>query len=228
MTTRFDVERAVLASELPSSERLLMLVLLTHASGDPVTIPANYTPSLTALSRESGMDRSTVQRRLRGLETVGWVIRQSPPVAESRKGARTRYRLAVPVGAHDTYPVGAPGTQLGAQGTQGGCTCHLGVGAQNRKPRCVVHPNHPYPMSSDLIPRAGSEEVAAVVKALRDRTGKTIDEDHAALVARQILGAASEIRVSKRVYLLGAIRKDDNPARFLPTPGPPRYQREEH
>ena len=220
MTSRFDVERAVLSSELPSSERLVMLVLLIHSSGDPVTIPANYTPSLTTLSRESGLDRSTVQRRLRQLETAGWVIRQSPPIADSRKGARTRYRLGVPVGPLDTYPVGAPGTH-------GRCTCHLGVGAQNSKPRCVVHPNHPYPKSSDVIPRASQQGAAAVIEAVRKRTGKTIDAQHAELLIKQLVHGRAGIR-DPVAYLTGAIAKDPDPARFLPTPSPPRYHPEEN
>jgi hypothetical protein len=66
-----------------------------------------------------------------------------------------------------------------------------------------------------------------VVKALWDRTGKTIDEHHATLVIKQLLDGRDGVRDRTR-YLTGAIAKDSDPCRFLPTCTPPRYQPEEN
>lgn len=238
MTTRFDVERAVLASDLPSLDRLVMLVLLTHADVDPVSIPAKFTPSLTGLASESGLDRTTVQRRLRRLEAGGWIIRQPPPVEQSRKGVRTRYQLAVPVGAHGTYPVGAGGTQLGAQGTQGGCTCHLPVDADSTLPRCPVHPMsiHPY-VANQSNPRASGgsrngtrppawleKAVDVVAEGLTAATGRAYDR-------RDITDSVTSFLGGKKVTNPGAyIRKcaDENPMQFEPTGMPPRYRKEDY
>lgn len=156
MPNRFDVERAVLDSDLPKLARLLALVLLTHADNETAEIPARFTPSLSTLARESGVDRSTVQRVLTRMESAGWLTRTRPPVEQSRKGVRTRYRLAVPVdevGAQRTQGVGAVCTCLGAGHTQPGSTAHLGVGAGSRKPRCTVHPNHSCSDSTPSTPQ---------------------------------------------------------------------------
>lgn len=238
MTTRFDVERAVLASDLPSLDRLVMLVLLTHADVDPVSIPAKFTPSLTGLASESGLDRTTVQRRLRRLETGGWIIRQPPPVQQSRKGARTHYRLMVPVGAHDTYRVGATSTQLGAQGTQRGCTCHLAVDAQGTVPRCPQHPMSIHPsIANQSNPRAigGSRNgrpssawlektVDVVAEQLTAATGRAYDR-------RDITDSVTGFLSGKKVTNPGAyVRKcaDENPLQFEPTSMPQRFRKEDY
>lgn len=98
MTTRWDVERAVLADgDMPPLGRLLMLILATSADQQTAVIPAKFTPSLTGLVRASGLARSTICIYLNRLETAGWLVRQRPTPQEARtKHARTRYALKVP------------------------------------------------------------------------------------------------------------------------------------
>lgn len=63
----------------------------------------------------------------------------------------------------------------------------------------------------------------AVRERLQSMTNSKITEQHAAAVVAQILeGASGEIR-RPTAYVLGAIDRDADPRRFLPTPVPPRY-----
>lgn len=97
MTTRWEVTKAVRASDLPAPSRLVMFVLADVAEVGTAEIPEKFTPSLTVLSRETGLGRSTVARHLDELERDGWVERLRPDVEAARlKGERTRYRLLVP------------------------------------------------------------------------------------------------------------------------------------
>jgi DNA-binding transcriptional ArsR family regulator len=88
-----------------------------------------------------------------------------------------------------------------------------------------------YPSRNPHHARAGTrtgaharEETATVIDALERRTGKTVTAEHARLVARQLLEGRS-VR-DRSAYLRGAIDRDADPSRFLPTPTPPRYRAE--
>jgi hypothetical protein len=240
MTSRFDVERGVVASQLPKLARLLMFVLLTHADNDTAEIRERSSPSLTDLARETGMNRSTVVRTLRRLDVAGWVVRTAPPIAESRKGARTRYRMAIPVGAPETQQVGADDAQLGAGDTQARCTCHLGVVAQDSKPKCHVHPFFALAPNAPDTQRASSarngqsrngsrpagwfdDAVTFVTEQLTLTTRKTYDRRD---ITDSITGFLSGKPVTNP---LAYIRRcaTENPRQFEPTPGPARYVREQ-
>jgi DNA-binding MarR family transcriptional regulator len=118
VTSRFDVERAVMASDLPASARLVMFVLLAHCNANPVEIPAKFGPSLSALKKKTGLARSTVCSILDALEAQGWLIRDRPAVEQSRKHVRTRYQLAIPkcIQATLTKAQASPLTELAPTG----------------------------------------------------------------------------------------------------------------
>lgn len=123
---RWRVTKAVRASDLPPPSRLIMLVLADVAEVGTAEIPERFTPSLAVLARETGLDRSTVQRHLAALDAAGWMVRSRPTPKEQWEGERTRYRLTIPVGFE------APGGQgVGAEDTHPGRTVHPGVGAQD-------------------------------------------------------------------------------------------------
>lgn len=106
--SRWDVERAVKASTLPYTARLVMLTLLTATDRGTTTIPAAHTPAHTQIVRETGLGRSTVKSVLRDLEAAGWMRRAAPPVAaQLTRGARTLYELAVPAASVDAPPAPA-------------------------------------------------------------------------------------------------------------------------
>lgn len=97
MTTRWEVERAVFASDLAPQERLTALTLLAMTDQHNAVIPAEYTPSLTRIQSMTGQSAATVKRVLNALEASGWVVRNRPDVAKARADKdRTRYALKIP------------------------------------------------------------------------------------------------------------------------------------
>lgn len=102
---RWAVERAIKASDLAPPSRLLMHTLLTHVSNGTLVIPAKYAPSLTALTKETGLSRSTVADHLNILERDGWIDRARPATKEAlSEKARTAYRIQVPAGLLSDAP----------------------------------------------------------------------------------------------------------------------------
>lgn len=99
MPSRFEYERAVRSSDLPSLSRLLALTLATWADVRTGRIPPRLTPSLTTLEGATGMARASVRTHLNKLEAAGWVVRERPTIAAARsERARTHYKIRVPKG----------------------------------------------------------------------------------------------------------------------------------
>lgn len=80
MATRWDVEKAVLWSEMDPSPRLIVLALLTKADNATAVVPKEHSPSLTTLQAMTGLARSALAEWLNALEDAGWVKRLRPPV----------------------------------------------------------------------------------------------------------------------------------------------------
>jgi DNA-binding MarR family transcriptional regulator len=90
MPSRFEYERAVRSSDLPSLSRLLALTVATWADVRTGVIPDRLQPSLTTLESATGMARASVRTHLNKLEAGGWLGRERPPVAAARaEKART-------------------------------------------------------------------------------------------------------------------------------------------
>jgi hypothetical protein len=104
---RFDVERAVLAADLPALSKYVLLVLLVHA--DATTLDTGrYSPSLTALTGRTGLDRKTVRSHLDRLERDGWIERRRPSVQDARTThAKTRYVIRDRARGSDPLGLGA-------------------------------------------------------------------------------------------------------------------------
>lgn len=100
MPSRFEYERAVRSSDLPSLSRLLALTVATWADVKTGVIPGRLMPSLTTLESATGMARASVRKHLDTLEEGGWLKRDRPPVAAARsEKARTKYTIKIPRGA---------------------------------------------------------------------------------------------------------------------------------
>lgn len=100
MPSRFEYERAVRSSDLPSLSRLLALTVATWADVKTGVIPDRLQPSLTVLEEATGMARASVRKHLDTLEAGGWLKRDRPSVAAARsEKARTKYSVKVPRGA---------------------------------------------------------------------------------------------------------------------------------
>jgi hypothetical protein len=99
MPSRFQYERAVRSSDLPSLSRLLALTVATWADVRTGRIPDTLQPSLTTLEDSTGMVRASVRKHLDTLEAGGWLKRDRPSAAAARsKKARTRYSIKIPKG----------------------------------------------------------------------------------------------------------------------------------
>lgn len=94
VTTRWEVEKAVLWSNLKPSARLLVLTLLVKADNETAIVPPEHSPSLTTLQAATGLSRSAVTEHLAELEEGGWVKRSRPATKGTRE--RTGYALCVP------------------------------------------------------------------------------------------------------------------------------------
>lgn len=91
MSTRWQVESAVLYSQLEPAARLVMFALLTKVDNDTAVVPAEFSPSLSTLAAMTGLGRSTVAAWLNKLEAGGWLTRTRPP--KKSKDERTQYAL---------------------------------------------------------------------------------------------------------------------------------------
>lgn len=98
MPRKWEVTKAVRASELPGPAKCVMFVLCDIADVGTAEVPERFTPSLDVLAREAGFGRSTVARQLIVLEKDGWLTR------EVMTTGRNRYRLLIPW-APDDEPV---------------------------------------------------------------------------------------------------------------------------
>jgi DNA-binding MarR family transcriptional regulator len=200
--TRWEIERAVLSSELPWPARYLALVLLTRADAKTAAIPATYSPSLSTLLAETGMSHAALLKYLDLLESEGWLTRRRPSMDDARaKKSRTRYALRL--GRQATVARSPHDLELGRHATTG-----LG--------RHATTEQTDGPMSEQE-----REGLAAVAETLELATGKKkiSNEDASRAVALATNGKAG-LRDPYR-YAVKVIRDDRNPWRFLPTPTPP-------
>ena len=148
---RWDIERALVASNELPVVRHLILTLLIRVDGETGVIPEQFTPSLTDLENETGLSRSTVAKHLNGAESRGWLVRQR--VA----GRPTTYALHVPsspshglegspcdglVGV-ETEPTSAPGGPVLVRETDG---------SEPASFSSFTHINHPPPTEGGAAP----------------------------------------------------------------------------
>ncbi|MFI5493560.1 hypothetical protein [Actinoplanes sp. NPDC051859] len=162
MVDRWAVEKAVRSSSLEPPGRHLVLTLLTYADTHTAAIPEKFTPSLTTLKSDTGYARSTVAQWLNTLESLGWVIRHRPSIADARiRKKRTVYRLAVPA---DTPQAGPPDS--GAAGPPGGPvpdnSSSVGPGAGPAAQETAGPPGGPAPDTARFAGPAGGPAEAPV------------------------------------------------------------------
>lgn len=210
MTSRFDVERAVLRSSLPPGWRHVMHVLCTKVDQDAGMILPDFQPSLGRLARDTGMHRRTVMRHLKGLEALGWVTRQRPALkAQRAQHAVTNYAIHIGTSSPQASDIPPPG--LGTAGALG-----LGAGSPEARGRS--------PRKSSMSSRSTGDEIESIIQAIKDRSGATVDREWAQRVRDQVLGARDGIR-DPAAYCRRVI--EAAPAdTYRPTPIPPRFTKE--
>lgn len=94
--TRAEVERAVLASDLPAPGKTLILALAVWSDAAAAAVPTDQSRSLNEICRATSLSRSTVCRHLTQLEDAGWITRKRPPLSVACQGVKTGYWLRVP------------------------------------------------------------------------------------------------------------------------------------
>lgn len=141
MTTRFDVERAVVASDLPPAARQLMLTLAVYTDSLTAVIPDEYTPSLTDLEKATGLSRATVARHLARLEKDDWISRIRPESAHALgAGERTKYRLSIPASCTVTLVPSVKEDEPSVTVRLGSVTATLDLVSQRDVPSVTVRP----------------------------------------------------------------------------------------
>lgn len=196
--SKFDVERAVIGSDLPLTAKALMFVILAWCQAQgPATIPEGHARSLNEIALAVSADRSTVTRYLNLLERDGWLYRKRPSRSEARSGARTRYCLDVPDVLKLEEPQVSPRCTehlpLGAQNTMGRPAETSGVGAQDTRGRCTVHQKTT--INQNKKKHSYTEEFERFWAAYPRRQGKTAAAQKFAIARRE---------VSLETILLGA------------------------
>ncbi len=144
MTGRFEFEREVLRSDLPTYSRLLALTLATWADKETGEIPQRFSPSLSTLCRAARMSHGSVLNHLRQLESGGWIIRRPPePELARSKRARTEYRLTLPTrsGADHVISTGRSGADLDTAGTRSGDDLEVGQELNGTRSGADHNPN---------------------------------------------------------------------------------------
>ena len=133
---RWDWERAVLASNLSSTQKLVALVIATHMDK-----AGRARLSLAKIATKSGLDRRTVARALPSIEQT-WLEVTRERVPGKRRHSANSYLAVIPtsvpgrgtvpplVGAEDPQGRGTVPPLVGAERPQGRGTAPLGVGAQ--------------------------------------------------------------------------------------------------
>jgi hypothetical protein len=211
VATRFDIERAVLASDLPPGCRHLCHVLCVRIDAQAGRILAAYQPSLTELARDTGRDRRTIMRYLTFLERRGWVTRARPKAELARRlHQRTQYAMRIPdyPQARDTMPPG-----LGTERREASDAMPPGLGTGSPEAGGTM------PHRSSGSSGSSDADLEVIIKTIWGKAGITVTHEWAERVREQILGAR-DIRNSA-AYLKRAIETAPKET-YTPTATPPR------
>lgn len=91
------IMRAIRGSDLPPTDRHILMTLVSLADPESGIIPERFMPSFTDLSRHTGLGRSTIGRRLPFIEDAGWIKRTAPSLSAAWKDKeKNSYTLLIP------------------------------------------------------------------------------------------------------------------------------------
>lgn len=226
---RFEIERAAERADIPTVAKDVIYALSRRMDAGTPVIPLRHMPSLTTLAAASGWSRRHVERALNYLEMVGVVDRRRPTVVDARtKHARTAYTVH-----HDPLVKLGTGSPQNSRDAQS-----LGLGPPRRQPRDKVSPDlgtgsrvardtvahvQTFP-DHQTSPDPGA---AMVMRILAERTGRTVSAEWAAKTAALILARPTSAGRSPERFIRQVLILDKNVERWLPTPAPPPYRKQE-
>lgn len=226
---RYDVEKLVEYSGLPTCSRDVLFALARRMDQGSIYIPGRFSPSLKRLEIVTGWSKRHIQRHLNQLEAVQLVIRTRA------KGRRTLYAVnwpalaelgtQGPAGGPDTRDTESPPLETQGPGTWDRASPELGT--RGPRTRDTTAPSQTSQFSPDLEP---DPEITMIRRLLEARTRRAVTADWAESTRDMILaaaGAPTEPGAARSNYIRHVIVRDKNPERWIPTPEPPQYQREE-
>lgn len=226
---RYDVERLVEYSGLPTCSRDVLFALARRMDQGSTYIPGRFSPSLKRLEIVTGWSKRHIQRHLNQLEADQLVVRIRA------KGRRTLYAVNWPALAElgtqgPGNPDGTRDTESPPVGTQGPGTWDTAspeLGTHGRGTRDTAAPSQ----TSQLFPDSEPDpEITMIRRLIEARTKRAVTADWAKSTRDMILaaaGAPAEPGMARSNYIRHVIVRDKNPERWIPTPEPPQYQREE-
>lgn len=208
---RYDTERAIQRANLPAASVSILMMLLTRIDSHTGEMP--YPPSLSALSRMTGLHETTVCRHLRALDAAGWVTRERPPDDLAR-------RLHV----HTSYEVHVPGSTVQPARQHGaasaGSTVQPAQGARCSQAGRTVQGKSERGQRADQIVTSGPDELREIARAeIAQATGRPATDRLARAAVRLVLDGRN-VRDPAQ-YLREAIRRE--PGRFAPVSVPPAF-----
>lgn len=224
---RYDVERAVEASDLPTCSRDILFALARRMDQGSILIPGRFNPSLYRMSEVSGWSKRHIQRHLNKLEKAQLIARRR------RKGTRTQYAINYPALLGTRRPEKAPETgdtespPIGTAGPDSGDTGSRQLGTRGRRTGDTTAPGQisQYSPAPDPDP-----EITMIRRLVEARTGKQISAEWAGATRDTILAAADAPAMPgppRSAYIRKVIIREKQPGRWLPTPTPPQYHQGE-
>lgn len=215
---------------MPTVAKDVIYALARLMDANTPVIPLQFMPSLTTLAKKAGWSRRHVERALNYLELVGAVTRVRPTQHDAQtKHARTSYT----VHHHQLLRLGT-GSPKDSRDAQA-----LGLGPPRRPPRAKKSPDLGTPSQAAEDTVAHSQTLSSNPPNQPDRTarfvqqffagrfGRSVDEDWAAKTAAEILSRPGAAGKDPLAYVRRTLATDRHPEKWLPTPQPPPFKKEE-
>lgn len=231
MGVRLIVEALDYAPDTLTPRERYVLVVLAESARDATRVCwPGIEDDETFIRRSRLKSRSQRYAVIKGLVDKGAL----ESVKRGNRGSRAVYRIArlAPAGAVLPEPQEAPETaaSLAAERVPESRTQSGGKGPGSGE-KGSRNPGQRVPESRTPSPHVPSESPqsdarAAVISELAAATGRTVDDEWATKVAKQILESARGDVASPVAYVVRSIRAaadDGTVSRFLPTPGPDRF-----
>ena len=170
---RWEIERAVLASDLPSPARLVALTLLTRTDAETAVIPGRYSPSLSTIAGDTGLNRASVARHLNVLESAGWVTRLRDLGRAHSDKQPTCYQLHAPASSVRLVAQGDQSQSSTSRTEQQGLVAQTNITSRTERhnqTRSRSNPD-PKPTAADTIraafPDAAAAEIETAIEDIR-------------------------------------------------------------
>ena len=214
---RFDTERLVERSPLPTVCRDVLLALCRLMKRGTLLIPPEHTPSLSILALKSGWSRRHVKRALDYLELLGIISRLRPTKHDAAVNhARTKYVVHY----HRLVDLG-PGSAKKARDAQA-----LGLGPPRRPPRAKqsAELGTGSPEAGDTLPHTQipsdqpdhtEREVAFIRLHMADKTGYQLTEAEARRIRAEMLARPGAQGQNSLAYIRRVLALDRHPEKWL-------------